>query len=84
MKKISFYCFALCIFLGLLLPQRDRPLKFLLLGWALFVCYSRVYNGVHYPGDVLGGILLGSLLAWVTSRLFRMFVNIYLLKVKRR
>ena len=77
-------CFALCVFLGLLLPQRDRPLKFLLLGWALLVCYSRIYNGVHYPGDVLGGMLLGSLLGWGAARLFRLFVNIYLLKVKRR
>ena len=76
-------CFALCVFLGLLLPRSDRPLKLLLLVWALFVCYSRVYNGVHYPGDVLGGILLGSLFGWGMSRLFRMFVNFYFLKIMR-
>jgi undecaprenyl-diphosphatase len=76
--------FALCVFLGLILSRRDRPLKCLLLVWALFVCYSRVYNGVHYPGDVLGGMLLGSLLAWSMSRLFRLFVNIYLLNKRRQ
>jgi membrane-associated phospholipid phosphatase len=27
---------------------------------AFAVAYSRVYNGVHYPGDVLVGLLLGS------------------------
>lgn len=26
---------------------------------ALAVAYSRVYNGVHYPGDVLAGLILG-------------------------
>jgi membrane-associated phospholipid phosphatase len=27
---------------------------------ALLVCFSRVYNGVHYPGDVLAGAVLGA------------------------
>lgn len=76
-------CFALFVFLSLVLPRRDRPLKWLFLGWALFVCYSRVYNGVHYPGDVAGGILLGSLLGWAMSRLFRLFVSVYLVNKRR-
>lgn len=32
----------------------------LLLPLALLVCYSRVYNGVHYPSDVLAGAILGA------------------------
>jgi undecaprenyl-diphosphatase len=27
--------------------------------WAILVSYSRIYVGVHYPGDVLGGAILG-------------------------
>ncbi len=27
--------------------------------WALIIAYSRIYLGVHYPGDVLGGAILG-------------------------
>ncbi len=30
--------------------------------WALLFCYSRIYSGVHYPLDILGGAVLGWLL----------------------
>ncbi len=29
--------------------------------WALLNCYSRLYLGVHYPGDLIAGILVGSI-----------------------
>lgn len=32
----------------------------LILPPALVVCFGRVYNGVHYPGDVLAGALIGT------------------------
>ena len=35
--------------------------------WASGVAYSRMYLGVHYPSDLLGGIVIGvgtSLLTW--------------------
>lgn len=30
-----------------------------LLAWALLIGFSRIHLGVHYPGDVLGGFLVG-------------------------
>jgi len=36
------------------------PMGALLFIWATGVSVSRVYNGVHYPGDVLFGAVLGS------------------------
>lgn len=54
--------FSLCVFLSLLF--RHRMLSLLLTSWALLNCYSRIYLGVHYLGDVLVGILWGSLVGF--------------------
>ena len=62
--------FALFVFLSFILPASFKPLKYILLFWALLVGYSRIYVGVHYPGDVVFGALLGSILGWLLSRLY--------------
>lgn len=46
------------------------------IGWlavvlALMIGYSRVYRGVHYPSDVLGGALLGALVSLGVLWFFR-------------
>jgi undecaprenyl-diphosphatase len=41
----------------------DRTTQVTAVGMIVFVSASRVYVGVHYPSDVLGGVGLGLLLA---------------------
>ena len=38
---------------------KRRSYYFVMLIWTLMFCYTRIYSGVHYPLDLLGGALLG-------------------------
>lgn len=49
---------ALAVFTSLMVGRRRFTL--FILGWAFMNCYTRVYLGVHYPGDLLVGALIGS------------------------
>lgn len=42
-----------------------------LYSWGLVQCYSRIYLGVHYPGDILGGMIVGLLAGWLVWCLMR-------------
>ena len=48
--------------------------------WVLINCYSRVYLGVHYPGDLMVGLLIGFftglLCYWLLGLIFKNFKRI--------
>lgn len=52
---------AMANFIGILYP----PLRWPLFTLAGLVGYSRVYNGVHYPSDVVIGGLLGLVISFI-------------------
>lgn len=54
--------FGAVTFVALVL--RRRKITFALVSLALLVSYSRIYLGVHYPGDILAGGLLGCLIGY--------------------
>lgn len=38
--------------------------------WAVLMTYTRIYLGVHYPGDILVGGLLGASFGWIGYQVF--------------
>jgi undecaprenyl-diphosphatase len=63
-------CNSFAVALLSLLLFRKRWFSISIVAWALLVGYSRIYLGVHYPGDVLFGSILGALCGWAAYLLF--------------
>jgi len=55
--------FAVLVFTSLLFKNRVYSITIFL--WALLISYSRIYAGVHYPLDILGGMTLGVLIGYL-------------------
>ena len=47
------------------LLYRKKIATVLMMMWVALVCYSRIYLGVHFPTDIIGGLFVGSLIAVV-------------------
>ncbi|WP_294629489.1 phosphatase PAP2 family protein [uncultured Bacteroides sp.] len=48
-----------------------RWLSLFILAWAVLNCYTRIYLGVHYPGDLLVGGIIGGFGGWMFSTIAR-------------
>jgi undecaprenyl-diphosphatase len=60
--------FAIAIFAGYLIKTKNAWIGLIL--WASLVSYSRIYLGVHYPGDIIGGTIIGVLSGFVAAKLY--------------
>ncbi len=67
--KFGFYSahssnsFFVATYLTMLLGKKIKQLPYFLFVWAAIVAYSRVYLGMHFPGDIIIGAMMGILLA---------------------
>ena len=61
----SHACNSFGIFAIVSLIVRNRTLSLSLLLWACINSYSRIYLGVHFPGDILCGAIIGSVIGVV-------------------
>lgn len=61
-----------------LLVLRKSWLSVIGIFWALAVSYSRIHLGVHFPGDVLGGALLGVVVGFLIFAFSNKFQKVLL------
>lgn len=61
--------FGVAMLLSLLI--KDKVFTWLMFAWALILSYSRIYLGVHFPGDILGGFVVGFVVVAVLYKIYR-------------
>lgn len=67
--------FFTAVFLMRLLGSKIKYFTPLVLVWAIVVAYSRIYLGMHFPGDIFFGAFMGILLGIFFSFLALKVVN---------
>lgn len=64
------FAFALAF---LLINNKANKWKYFLFLWAIFVSYSRIYVGVHYPTDLIVGAIVGMLITLIIYYITKRF-----------
>jgi undecaprenyl-diphosphatase len=69
--------FALAFFMIHLLKNKIRFIAPVMITYAILNAYSRIYLGVHYPADMIGGVILGILCAMLIIQVWNFFYRKY-------
>lgn len=67
-------------FISLLFKHKILTISIFL--WAIIISYSRIYLGVHYVGDIIGGICVGLISGYIGFRIYQYAKNIKNIKQK--
>jgi undecaprenyl-diphosphatase len=68
--------FSIAVFLIVLTGKRFKWIWIIALLYALIISYTRIYLGVHFPGDIIAGAIMGSLIGYFFGR-----IAVYLLHI---
>lgn len=74
--------FGLFTFTSLLFRKKEFTFAFLL--WAIISCYSRIYLGVHYLGDIICGAILGLISGVLMYFLYKYIDNEYIRTTRQK
>jgi undecaprenyl-diphosphatase len=66
--------FGIAFFVWLTLRAHYRWI-ILIFAWAAFMTYTRIYLGVHYPGDIIVGAVVGFGSGWIGHKCTKWFLD---------
>lgn len=65
--------FAMAVFLIIAFRKRWKHVLWVGLLWAASISFAQIYVGVHYPGDILAGAIIGTLIGICIGFIYRHF-----------
>lgn len=65
--------FSIALFFSLLIRNRTFIIAIVL--WSLLNCWTRLYLGVHYPSDIIVGLLWGAMAGFIV---YYIYIRVYL------
>jgi undecaprenyl-diphosphatase len=68
---------TLAFAMAYILSHEEKRLKWVFYGLAILISLSRIYLGVHYPIDVIAGVLLGTTIGWLSFFIGRLVIMKY-------
>ena len=66
--------FSIAIFFALLV--RQRTFTFFMVAWSLVNCWTRLYLGLHFPSDILAGLLWGGIVGFCVYVFYQRFYQL--------
>ncbi len=66
--------FGTAIFSWLVLKSFYKRIGWIF-AWAIFMTYTRIYLGVHFPGDILAGVIIGLICGWFGFRISQWLIT---------
>ena len=66
---------ALFVYIFLLIRNSNKWVSGILASWVVLVGYSRIYLGVHFPADIIGGWFVGIFAAGFTYLIYRLMFD---------
>src|SRR5690554_31842 len=66
---------GIAVFFLSTLGAQMKKYKYLILIWPIAISYAQVYVGVHYPMDVIVGLVIGLFLGFIPSILFNWLLS---------
>ena len=67
--------FGAAVFFFCTLKPYFKNYAYLFFFWAATVSYGQVYVGVHYPTDIIGGAIIGSMIGYIMALIFNKMIK---------